>query len=83
MDFFRVSDRIDPVMESEWAGHYQAVRSHTDFHQVADLMEMKNGLPGFLWYDAETVVREGLGIMAGLFWDVGEPTFPMPARGES
>lgn len=34
--------------------------THTDFHEVADLMEMKRGLPDFLWYDAETVVREGL-----------------------
>ena len=33
---------------------------HTDFHETADLMEMKRGLPGFMWYDAETVVREGL-----------------------
>lgn len=33
---------------------------HTDFHEAGDLMEMKRGLPGFLWYDAETVVREGL-----------------------
>ncbi len=33
---------------------------HTDFHDVAGLMEMKRSLPGFLWYDAETVVREGL-----------------------
>jgi uncharacterized protein len=33
---------------------------HTDFHEVAGLMEMKQRLPGFLWYDAETVVREGL-----------------------
>jgi uncharacterized protein len=33
---------------------------HTEFHEVAGLMDMKNGLPGFLWYDAETVVREGL-----------------------
>jgi hypothetical protein len=23
-------------------------------------MDMKNGLPSFLWYDAPTVVREGL-----------------------
>ena len=28
----------------------------------------------------EPVVREGLGIMAGLFWDVGEPNFPVPGR---
>lgn len=33
---------------------------HTDFHEVAGLMEMKRRLPGWLWYDAETVVREGL-----------------------
>lgn len=33
---------------------------HTDFHETAGLMEMKNSLPGFVWYDAETVVREGL-----------------------
>jgi len=34
--------------------------THTDFHQAADMMEMKNSLPEFLWYDAQTVVREGL-----------------------
>jgi hypothetical protein len=33
---------------------------HTEFHEAAGLMEMKSRLPGFLWYDAETVVREGL-----------------------
>lgn len=33
---------------------------HTDFHESAGLMEMKKGLPDVLWYDAETVVREGL-----------------------
>lgn len=33
---------------------------HTEFHEVAGLMDMKNGTPGFIWYDAETVVREGL-----------------------
>jgi short-subunit dehydrogenase len=33
---------------------------HTDFHETAGLMEMKRGLPDVLWYDAETVVREGL-----------------------
>jgi hypothetical protein len=33
---------------------------HTEFHEVAGLMDMKNGLPGWMWYDAETVVREGL-----------------------
>lgn len=34
--------------------------THTEFHEVAGLMDMKRGLPGFLWYDAETVVREGI-----------------------
>jgi short-subunit dehydrogenase len=33
---------------------------HTDFHETAGLQEMKRRLPGFLWYDAATVVREGL-----------------------
>lgn len=33
---------------------------HTDFHETAGLMEMKNRLPGLLWYSAETVVRDGL-----------------------
>jgi len=33
---------------------------HTEFHETAGLMEMKQKLPGFMWYDAETVVREGL-----------------------
>lgn len=34
--------------------------THTDFHEAGGLSEMKAGLPGILWYDAETVVREGL-----------------------
>jgi short-subunit dehydrogenase len=34
--------------------------THTDFHEVAGLMDMKRSLPGFLWYDAATVVREGI-----------------------
>jgi short-subunit dehydrogenase len=34
--------------------------THTDFHSVAGLDEVKSALPGVLWYDAETVVREGL-----------------------
>jgi hypothetical protein len=34
--------------------------THTEFHEAAGLMEMKQGLPGILWYDAETVVRDGL-----------------------
>ena len=34
--------------------------THTDFHSTANLMEMKNALPKWLWYDAQVVVREGL-----------------------
>ena len=34
--------------------------THTDFHAAAGMLEMKKSLPEFMWYDAETVVREGL-----------------------
>lgn len=34
--------------------------THTDFHQTAGLTDMKNRTPSFIWYPAETVVREGL-----------------------
>ena len=34
--------------------------THTEFHAVADQLEEKAALPGFVWYDAEVVVREGL-----------------------
>ncbi len=34
--------------------------THTDFHSTAGLQDMKDAMPGFLWYDAEVVVREGL-----------------------
>ena len=34
--------------------------THTEFHEAGGLSEMKAGLPALLWYDAETVVREGL-----------------------
>lgn len=34
--------------------------THTDFHAVAGLEEKKSQMPTFIWYDAETVVREGL-----------------------
>ena len=33
---------------------------HTEFHQVAGLDDMKAQVPDFLWYEADTVVREGL-----------------------
>jgi len=33
---------------------------HTDFHSTADLMDMKNAMPKWLWYDAKTVVADGL-----------------------
>ena len=34
--------------------------THTSFHESTDLKAMKNDMPKWLWYDAETVVREGL-----------------------
>lgn len=34
--------------------------THTDFHATAGLAVMKSQMPSFLWYSAETVVREGL-----------------------
>lgn len=34
--------------------------THTEFHERAGLLDMKNSMPAWLWYDAETVVREGL-----------------------
>ncbi|MBJ22626.1 MAG: SDR family NAD(P)-dependent oxidoreductase [bacterium] len=34
--------------------------THTEFHETAGMMAMKNALPGFMWYDAATVVRDGL-----------------------
>ncbi len=34
--------------------------THTDFHETADLVEMKADLPGFMWYNADTVVRDGI-----------------------
>ena len=34
--------------------------THTDFHQSKRLSTMKAGTPGFIWYDADVVVREGL-----------------------
>jgi len=34
--------------------------THTDFHASKRLTVMKNNMPGFAWYDADVVVREGL-----------------------
>ena len=34
--------------------------THTDFHQSERLTVMKASSPGFIWYDADVVVREGL-----------------------
>ena len=34
--------------------------THTDFHETAGMMDMKNAMPDFMWYDASVVVREGL-----------------------
>jgi uncharacterized protein len=34
--------------------------THTEFHAVGGLQDMKDGTPGLLWYDADVVVREGI-----------------------
>jgi uncharacterized protein len=34
--------------------------THTEFHEVGGLLDMKDATPKFLWYDADVVVREGL-----------------------
>lgn len=34
--------------------------THTEFHAAADMLDRKASSPGFLWYDADVVVREGL-----------------------
>ena len=34
--------------------------THTEFHEKGNLMDMKRAIPGFLWYDADVVVGEGL-----------------------
>lgn len=44
--------------------------THTEFHEAADMMEMKRATPGFIWYDAGTVVREGLRAL-----EKGKPVF--------
>jgi len=44
--------------------------THTDFHETAGLMEMKNKMPKWLWYDASVVVREGIKAL-----EAGKPVF--------
>lgn len=34
--------------------------THTEFHEVGGMMEMKESSPKILWYDADVVVRDGL-----------------------
>lgn len=34
--------------------------THTDFHETAGLSAMKAGMPRWLWYDADVVVRDGI-----------------------
>ena len=34
--------------------------THTDFHETANLMDMKNSMPAWLWYDADGVIKDGL-----------------------
>ncbi len=57
-----LSEELDLMLEKEGvrASALCPGFTHTEFHETAGLQEMKAGLPGFMWYDAETVVREGL-----------------------
>ena len=34
--------------------------THTEFHEAAGMLDRKAATPGFIWYDADVVVREGL-----------------------
>jgi short-subunit dehydrogenase len=34
--------------------------THTEFHETAGMLEMKNRLPAWMWYPASTVVAEGI-----------------------
>lgn len=34
--------------------------THTEFHESDKLTAMKKATPGFIWYDADVVIREGL-----------------------
>jgi len=34
--------------------------THTDFHETAGLMDMKNSMPKWLWYDAHVVVGDAI-----------------------
>ena len=40
--------------------------THTDFHETAGLMDMKNNMAKWLWYNADVVVRDAIkGVEAG------------------
>ena len=40
--------------------------THTDFHETAGLMDMKNSMAKWLWYNADVVVRDAIrGVEAG------------------
>ncbi len=40
--------------------------THTDFHKTAGLLDMKNNMAKWLWYDADIVVRDAIrGVEAG------------------
>jgi short-subunit dehydrogenase len=34
--------------------------THTEFHEVAGMMDTKNSSPNWIWYDASTVVTDGI-----------------------
>ena len=57
--------------------------THTDFHSTAGMLDMKNNMPKFLWYDAPVVVKEGLKALeagksvyvSGRLYRVADPLF--------
>ncbi len=52
--------------------------THTDFHETAGLSDMKAGMPNWLWYGADTVVRDALnGVEAGKSVVVSGPPLPV------
>ena len=57
-----LSDALDVTLRSEGlrACALCPEFTHAEFHAVADVLEEKAALPGFVWYDAEVIVREGL-----------------------
>lgn len=70
VDFFLVSDHIEPIMKNGWAGPYQTVGVHTDFHRV--FRELKQHYRGkalqgvLLFSDGADLVEDAARLSRGL-----------------